>query len=246
MPNQKGIPVSRTKARRAPRKRAKENGQRDPWATARREIPIFPTSLREPHLHYYDYGQTLLSSAGLATTRFFSANGLYDPDITGTGHQPMGFDQLMLFYEQATVLNSSITVTFIGLSQASRVAVYLSPDTTNITDPIRLAENGLMATDTVDSGVLSAVAGGGGGAGTRIKRVTFHCDVAKYFGRPKGRGIINDPDLYCTVAANPVEQVYFGVAVWNCFDQATAGSAEYDVLIEYDAVFFEPRKLTVS
>lgn len=48
----------------------------------------------------------------------FSANGLYDPNITGTGHQPLYFDQFMAIYDHYTVLGSKCTATLI-------------PDTTN-------------------------------------------------------------------------------------------------------------------
>ena len=42
----------------------------------------------------------------------FSANGLYDPDITGVGHQPRGFDQLMSLYAQYTVTKCQMRAFF--------------------------------------------------------------------------------------------------------------------------------------
>lgn len=38
----------------------------------------------------------------------FSCNGMYDPNITGTGHQPMYFDQLMALYNHYTVHSSTL------------------------------------------------------------------------------------------------------------------------------------------
>lgn len=43
----------------------------------------------------------------------FSANSLYDPDVTGTGHQPLGYDQWSEFYNHYTVMSSKISVTFV-------------------------------------------------------------------------------------------------------------------------------------
>jgi hypothetical protein len=166
---------------------------------------------------------------------------MYDPDISGTGHQPMGFDQLMLLYEQGTVIHSRISVSFIA-QYACRVAIWLSPDTTNITDPLRISENGLIVSDTVDGAVVSS----SGGSGERRVNLTLSCDVAKYFGRNQGRGIVNDPDLYFTAASNPVEQVYFVVSAWHAFGSLDSSSVGFDVRIDYDTVFHEPRKLTVS
>lgn len=40
----------------------------------------------------------------------FRANDLYDPDATGTGQQPMGYDQLAAFYPTWAVVGSRIRV----------------------------------------------------------------------------------------------------------------------------------------
>lgn len=41
----------------------------------------------------------------------YAANGCYDPNITGTGHQPAGFDQWMAWYSHYTVKSSKIKIT---------------------------------------------------------------------------------------------------------------------------------------
>lgn len=41
----------------------------------------------------------------------FSVNGMYDPNYTGGGHQPSGFDRLALMYNQYKVMASSIKFT---------------------------------------------------------------------------------------------------------------------------------------
>lgn len=40
----------------------------------------------------------------------YSGTGLYDPDYTGAGHQPMGFDQFMALYQYFRVSASKIVV----------------------------------------------------------------------------------------------------------------------------------------
>jgi len=59
-------------------------------------MPIFSAKTTRA-LRYSDYFQ-LTTTSGAVSTYVFAANGLYDPNITGTGHQPMGFDQLLQFY----------------------------------------------------------------------------------------------------------------------------------------------------
>jgi hypothetical protein len=151
----------------------------------------------------------------------------------------MPFDQIMAFYEQAIVLSSSITVTGVPEANGMRFGVYLSPDTTNITDPIRLMENGLIKTVHTDYAAAS------GGTGRRTASVSYSVDVARYFNRKSWEQLVDDPDLYNTVAANPVEQVYFAVIAFSPYSVATA-VADYDVAIVYDVMFTEPKKLAVS
>lgn len=43
--------------------------------------------------------------AGSTGVRVFSLSSLYDPDFTGAGHQPAGFDQIMAIYEQFQVIS---------------------------------------------------------------------------------------------------------------------------------------------
>lgn len=43
----------------------------------------------------------------------FLGNGIYDPNVTGTGHQPRGFDEFMDIYQKFTVLGSTCTVQFM-------------------------------------------------------------------------------------------------------------------------------------
>jgi hypothetical protein len=202
-----------------------------------RTTPLFPATKRLTNMTYYDYSQQLSAAAGFCASRFFIANGLFDPDISGSGHQPMGFDQMMALYTTYTVVRATITITAMAEAAGAAVGIYLSPDTTAITDPIRLIENGLMRVVH-----LSASTSPGS---NRQASVTLSCDVRAYFGRRGARAIMNDDNLSGTAAANPFEGVYFGVCTW-CFYSSAAVVIDYDVLLTYDAIFSEPRKLTVS
>jgi hypothetical protein len=117
------------------------------------------------------------------------------------------------------------------------LSVCLAPDTTSSVIP-DLIENGLVAPV-----VLDGRANGGYGTGERIRTTHLNCDVAKYFGRPSFREIVNDPLLYATAASNPTEQVYFLINTWGFGSFSDNTSVSFDVVIEFDVIFWEPRKV---
>lgn len=60
-------------------------------------------------------------TAGVPAFYQFAGNSLYDPDISGTGHQPLGFDQWSAFYNKYCVTGSKIRAVYT-LTTTSTVA----------------------------------------------------------------------------------------------------------------------------
>jgi len=76
-----------------------------PWVVTPVGFP-FPERHRI-HMRYCDTVQ-LTSAAGVIGTFAWYTNGIYDPQVSVGGHQPMGFDQAMAYYGNAVVLESKI------------------------------------------------------------------------------------------------------------------------------------------
>lgn len=53
----------------------------------------------------------------------YNLNGLYDPNSTGTGHQPYGFDQLCILYSRYRVIRCSWNIEFPGSNDQAHVVV---------------------------------------------------------------------------------------------------------------------------
>lgn len=70
----------------------------------------FPNSIITK-IRYCDV-QALTSTIGAVTSYIYRANGIFDPDYTGAGHQPMWRDNFAAVYDNYTVLGSTITVEF--------------------------------------------------------------------------------------------------------------------------------------
>lgn len=60
-------------------------------------------------LKYVDHFNTTYTS-GVGFVYSYRGNSLFDPDFTGTGHQPYGFDQLSALYHSYRVYGSKIRV----------------------------------------------------------------------------------------------------------------------------------------
>lgn len=55
-----------------------------------------------------------MSVGGVPSLHFFSANGLYEPDLTGlSGQQPVGYDELATLYKKYRVFGSTMKCTII-------------------------------------------------------------------------------------------------------------------------------------
>jgi hypothetical protein len=182
-------------------------------------------------LRYYE--GVSLTASGSVGGYVFSANGLFDPNITGTGHQPMGFDQIMLSYEHYTVTRARINVVAQNTSATGvpQVVVQLAASNTLATVSQAIMELGMLAKVHLN-------ASPGYGCTQQIKQAV---DIGKFGGYDD---VMDNPELKGTVAANPTEQSYFHIYGWE--DNAVSSAVNLDVTIEYEAVFHEPKKLTQS
>ena len=218
-------------------KRRGANGPRPtklyPSEVVERGIPGFRALKYRAKLNYYDV-ITLTSGAGVAGTYVYSANGMYDPDITSTGHQPMPFDQLMLSFEHYVVVNAKMTISFKSLSTTSTtgIGISLNAGTAATTVYTQLIENGVMVRDRLAQAPYD----------DSLKVLSMPISISK-FGSV--RNLLDNPDYSGTIAANPAEQSYFHISIWNPEGVATT-SVTAEVFITYDAWFIEPRKNSVS
>lgn len=81
-----------------------------PKLSVPRKIYGFPDTL-VTKLKYSDL-ITLTSTANSLGRYVFQPNNCYDPDYSGTGHQPMFFDQYTPIYQRYVVLGAKVTASF--------------------------------------------------------------------------------------------------------------------------------------
>lgn len=170
----------------------------------------------------------------------FAANGCYDPNITGTGHQPDGFDNLMLFFNHYQVISSTITVELSNeINQslgALSFALAVQRNTTVLTWS-RLLEGGGVAHLIYPSAPE--------GAGPVPPFVCNGVNIASFQSLPD---IMNDDTTKGTASANPATLIYY-VLYTVCQDfggTPTTGGVHADVIIDYDTIFTEPLQIAQS
>jgi len=176
---------------------------------------------------------------GSSGNYIFSANGCYDPNITGTGHQPYGFDQLMLMYNHYTVVGSQCRVKLASSQSIPMFAgIMLRPDPT----PISLTTTDLLEQPGNRMKLIGYGQNGSGG-GTNYMKCNF--STRKFFTKNRG-AIVEDFALRGDATTNPLEQAYYHVMLQPQFVTDDLGTQGLTVEIEYYVVFTEPKILPSS
>jgi len=183
------------------------------------------------------YAQTFTANptASAIWKNQFRANSVYDPDLTGTGHQPLGFDQWSPFYKHYKVLGAKITATVQNQGQTigtSSGVVGIQLDAT--------------ATDFAPDATLTTVMET---PKTKWKTFTYaksSAVVSKKFSAKRFFCRKSSDSFTARVNANPAEDAIFTVWIASA-DQSTDLEAVFvQVLITYIVMFFEPATMIAS
>jgi hypothetical protein len=181
------------------------------------------------HLKYV----TFATLAGGVTpgVNVYSANGCYDPDITGIGHQPRGFDQLIALYDHYVVTKSRIKIEVLPSSSGAKcvTGVQLQSSSTSQSDYIDYAEQARC-----DFGLTPFFVTSGGVPEPKTHAMSF--DAHEFMGIPDP---ITSGKLQGSVSANPSDQAFFHIFAQN-IDGSTSSTVVALVSIEYDVTFIEP------
>lgn len=113
---------------------------RRPWSrTVRNYVvprPIRTLATVRPVMGVYGLGQSfrtklkyvenivLQSVAGAITRNVFSPQNCFDPNVTGTGHQPMYFDQLTAVFNKYKIHDAKIKVSFNVLTETAATSIF--------------------------------------------------------------------------------------------------------------------------
>lgn len=236
--------------KRTSRSRAAKAFKRKRYASKRRvlRIPRSPAGQALPNqiICRFRYSEeiTINPGVGVTTAYVFRANSLYDPNYSGTGHQPAPYDQMKLFYKKFKVIGSKITV--------RPVLANASYETLNCYLGII---NSKTATDyasyTSVSNLLESK------WGKRFKTIGNYTSMSAPNKKDAGyvsstwslkrdeTRIATDNDFAHPSATNPTEARYFEVVNSSVAGNDPA-SHDYLVTIDYIAICMDPEVITQS
>lgn len=167
---------------------------------------------------------TLSAGTGSVASNVYAANGTFDPDITGVGHQPLYRDNFAALYDQYTVIGSKIKVTFLSntVDQGMFVGIVGDDDTATTNNLETLMEQ---------NNSISTMVGAPGAPPVTLTQ-TFEPNTAF------GVDAIDDGASATAVGSNPTELWCY--KVWAIAqDTTTATSCVIKVEIDYTVKFSE-------
>lgn len=183
--------------------------------------------------HKYVETVTNTNVAGIPGSYLFNCNGMYKPNYSTAGHQPLYFDQMYAIYNHYTVIGSRIKVTATPsavYAVGANLAIYINDDTTY---------SGLSNINNAQeqhSGKFRFSA-----AGANQPVVMYSKWSAK---KTFGGSVLGNDLLQGTYNANPTEASYYQIMVYPL--DGGVQTWYLNVEIEYLAVWDELKDIASS
>lgn len=193
--------------------------------------PVLKDSFKNTHV-YFENLVTLNPSVSIAAVNVFSANGLYDPNVTGVGHQPVGFDEMTSLYGDYIVKRCWVKAVFVNSESAAGalVGIAFTQTGTSTGDVRQYIENGNCTYSVV-----------GASTGKDCTTVLGQIDISKM----AGFNVDNSPDYSGSSGANPALQIYAHVFAAG-ITGGDPGSVQASVELRYDVEWRRPRLASLS
>lgn len=194
----------------------------------------FPTRCRAV-LRYTSYFNLSVSVSG-AAQYFLRCNSVYDPDFTGVGSQPRGYDQYAALYNQYTVnkakLKATLCIPSTGATGQLIFGATFKPDTSGLATLDQCADQPYT---------VSRICNQQGPTSDRTVYSTW--DRKKRFPNDQ-----TSASLSSQVTTNPAEQEYWQIWYHNAYNPLVAGASDVTVqfTIDYDVEFYELKAIPAS
>ncbi len=195
-------------------------------------LQVFPPRLKTV-LSYVDQftftGATL--SAVFGNENSFRLNSLYDPDYTGTGHQPYGYDQITPFYSRYMVDEVNVRITFFD---PQGDGIYCGVFIKNYDDTATLVNSSVPQSVERPQCWVRPL------SNTGSQKIVFErrIKIWELFGLTRVQYEAAWPTLAALVTTNPSVAPYLSVAVADVNASSPALTCKCTVEMDFYATFF--------
>lgn len=170
-------------------------------------------------------------STGAWGHQSFRLNSLFDPDYSGVGHQPRGFDELTYIYQQYMVTGCKVKLKFWQTSSNDTYVGFTTRKDNTVPTIFEDWTEGRYGS----SKVIKA-------DDNRVHFKTFYLSMRNFFGK---RPQLIDEEARAEYTSNPTEMCNFVIGV-NDIGLIASGSIRCEIELVYDAVFTKRKYLASS
>lgn len=199
--------------------------------SSRDQLPL-PNRIRVRHRYcaniYID------ATASAASSWTFQLNGLYDPDVTTTGHQPMGYDQFAALYEHYKVVGVRCQLEATGPPSSANSEQYIG---------MQFHENQSFTPSNIEQIVER---------GREVHQVlgnqTNRCKLVKYWSAKKwfGKEAYSGGDTAGTVSTNPTEGAFCSVYTTRAENHENPDGLSFLLTLDFIADWYGPLQMNQS
>lgn len=220
------------------RKQFRRRGKKPAWKKSKGQRTVLVnTSLRPVPARFitkHKYAEAVtLSSAGLNTYRW-NLNSLYDPNRTGLGHQPYGFDSLSALYNRYRVISCKYVLSCVSDTANIAFAALPANDTAVVISNVSEARENPRCKYAVQN------------PGGTLKVLKGNVYLPALVGRTKTQYMSSDA-YQSVVTSSPSE-----LMVLNCFAQGMNDdpvfnpTPTFNILLEYTVEWFDVQNVDQS
>jgi len=178
------------------------------------------------------YSEAFTLSLSNGFTQIMNLNSLFDPNRTGIGHQPYGYDQLAQLYNRYRVIACSYVINGLG-SSGDPIRLAAIPSNEPIASPFTISE-------LCENPRCKWIVQYQGGATQYLKGKVY---IPSLFGRTKMQ-YMTDDRYQADVGSSPAELALLTISTSSLTD--TAVNTQIVVTMEYTCEWFDPKPLDQS
>ncbi len=203
-------------------------------------VNVLPRMLRRT-LRYAQTFQLATGAAGVVgVVQTMNISSIFDPDFSGGGHQPYGFDQLLPFYSYylVTAVRYRMLVTTIGGTAEVGVVFQLFPSVGGVTVA------GLSLDVATEKATCSTFPIGPSG-NDRARLVEGRVQHHQVFGITPAQYKNEQSNYGAAMTTNPTANVYLEVG-GGSYSGAAGTTFSVQIVLDFETEFFQPKTLPSS